>query len=61
MITIVANQNGEELTEEVPVLVTVTEDGTELPVEAEIVEESDGGGTCILFIFCKLIKRKKQN
>lgn len=43
VITIVANPNAEDLSEETPVLVTVTEDGTELPVEGEIVEEAEGG------------------
>ncbi|XP_025084231.1 GA-binding protein subunit beta-1-like [Pomacea canaliculata] len=42
VITIVANPNAEDLSEETPVLVTVTEDGTELPVEGEIVEEAEG-------------------
>lgn len=43
VITIVANQSTEELTEEAPVLVTVAEDGTELPVETQMVGEAEGG------------------
>ncbi|XP_076438945.1 uncharacterized protein LOC143277881 [Babylonia areolata] len=42
VITIVSNQGAEELTEEGPVLVAVAEDGTELPVEAQIVGAADG-------------------
>ncbi|KAK7466604.1 hypothetical protein BaRGS_00037327 [Batillaria attramentaria] len=43
VITIVANQNAGELGEDGSVLVTVAEDGSELPVEGEIVEETEGG------------------
>ena len=52
VITIVANQNTEELTEEGPVLVTVAEDGTELPVETQMVGEAEGGG-----VYLTMIKR----
>lgn len=43
VITIVASQVDEELGEETPVLVTVAEDGTEMQIEGEIVEETEGG------------------
>ena len=55
VITIVANQNTEELTEEGPVLVTVAEDGTELPVETQMVGEAEGGGVYLIMIKIKRI------
>ena len=50
-----ANQNTEELTEEGPVLVTVAEDGTELPVETQMVGEAEGGGVYLIMIKIKRI------